>query len=224
MTTNNIEITGTPRTFVSSPNANVIMVFEIKGIIIKEELEIAVKKIAESQILLKAKVTIDDSGKAYYTFSNHYAPEITINTYSNPIEAVLSEFKKPLIPDKGELIRFHLIYNTCSTNLIINCNQIICDGFSIYYLIEDILTNLSSSKKKEINSNSLVSINKSKIPVNPGNTLGKLLINKTNKEWKNKHIILTRNIYNSMYKQFWAKQQPDLIVSKLDKNETGNLI
>ena len=218
------KISGVPRNFVSMPNANILMAFEIYGMITAEQLEKALVLLVSKHLLLKAKISIDTSNNAWFSFDREYKP--IINTYKDQKlkDIVLSEFKQPLNLNFGSLVRYNLIYQKESTILLITCNHMICDGLSMFYLIEDILKYLNNNLAPETISSELIFMDTENIPIKLDNFLIKLFVNKINKKWKNSDVLLTNKDYQQMFQRFWDKQFPQVMHNKLSKELTGRLI
>lgn len=218
------KISGVPRNFVSMPNANILMAFEINGIITAEQLENALIQLVSKHLLLKAKISIDTSNNAWFNFDGEYKP--IINTYKNQKlkDIVLPEFKQPLNLNFGSLVKYNLIHQKKSTTLLITCNHMICDGLSMFYLIEDILKYFNNNLAPETINSELIFMDTENIPIKLDNFLVKLFVNKINKKWKSSDVLLTNKDYLQMFQRFWDKQFPQVMHNKLSKELTGRLI
>lgn len=219
MKTKKIEIKGVPRTFVSLPNANVLLLFRVKGVLSKEVLEASLKHISKKHQLLKAHISIDENDRAWFTFpENHHS--VILESYSGDIhKTITNQFQHRLNLENGVLIQFCLIRENGSTNVLITCNHMICDGLSMCYLIKDILSNLESTQRKELDEQVPVFMSPDNIPVKLDVFPVSLFVNRINKEWKDKELHFTQRDYNAMSNHFWnrkvsAWENNDLFISR----------
>ncbi len=218
------QITGVPRNFVSTPNANVLMAFEIQGVLPKIKLTKVLEKVAKKHLLIQAQISIDEQNSAWFNFPKHYDPVIIEHSENNLKEIFIAELKTPLNLDFGPLIRFNLIPNDKNTVLLINSNHMICDGLSMLYLMDDILMNINNPNAAETINPKLTLMDSGNIPIKLDGLIVRLFVNKINKKWAKSDVQLNQNNYLSMVGRFWKNHTPSYINQNFNKELTGRIL
>lgn len=221
---NKIEITGIPRTFVSTPNANVVISFEVNSCLTKEQINKALLKAFGKNSLVSALVSVDNEGRAYFNFSDSYSPEISIIKNKEEGDSVLIDaLQRPFKLDTACLLHVSLLIRSNSTRIILSCNHMICDGISMFYLIDEIVANLSSDSEERPEGKHLF-MEKSTIPVIIDQFPSNLFVKKINKEWQDVDLIFSQSLQRSIYNRFWNVQKPAISLFRLNELETQSII
>jgi NRPS condensation-like uncharacterized protein len=221
---------GLERYFYRRPNANVIMVARIKGLITRESLFAASAELRKRYPLLGVRIALDSDGKAW--FSVEGVPDITIEVIrvsegnSSMWLTKASEEQQHLFPlDKGPLIRFILLQSDNSADLVINCHHSVCDGLSLVYLIRDIIRELAATENAH--SPQIHPIT-SEHNLPEGGSLAlfqRAFIWWMNRIWERKHISFDEADYQTLHRVFWQRVKGNRILSwALTNPQTTTLV
>ncbi|MBD3197284.1 MAG: hypothetical protein GF317_19675 [Candidatus Lokiarchaeota archaeon] len=216
------------RMHLKQPNANVVMVAQIKGIIRKEKFQSTINDLVMKHPLIKVKVRFDEQCRAKFVASGVESPYIEEfprkddNLWKIQVKKEIS--KKFNILD-GPLIRFTLLIGKDLTDLIITSHHSICDGLSIVYLIRDILELVSAPHESVKNRLNPPELNEDSIPISvSGGILKRFMMNLINKKWEKEKNQLNKVDFDKLHEQFWTNHNNNIHMFKLDSESCSKLI
>jgi len=216
------EIKGVPRMHLRTPNSNVVMYGIFKNAVSQNALEKAILYLYDKHKLLNCHIETNKKNKMWYVINNMLLPEINTVKFININDVIINEITHRFDFEKGPLIRFTLI-NQNKTILIINCHHAICDGMSLVYLFQDIITILSGNNIK-VEQKMPVFLEPENIPQRLGNPISKFFISLINKKWSKKLVIYSNQLYQELHTNFWKEYKPQIISFKFSKEETANIV
>ncbi len=141
------------------------------------------------------------------------------------VDIVKSEHKFVFPIEKGPLIKFILLKDSNSLDLIVNCHHSICDGLSLVYLIRDILYYLVNFDKKIKTSLWAPPLNKDNIPTKAkSNIWTNFVIKVVNKYWNKNKIKFSEEDYENLTELFWNENSCQIIAWQLNEKQTSKLL
>lgn len=218
----------TERIFIGRPANYAIMTARINGSFSINQFRIVLSKLRRKHPLLGTRILFDENDYAWLT--NENVPELSVIEMQRTkddqwIEIVANEHRHVFDLRKGPLIRFILLKDSHTLDLIINCHHSICDGLSLAYLIRDILYYLANATEEIKQISSIPPFNKQNIPGRgKRNILTTLLIKTINKFWKRNKIRFSQRDYEKLSKTFWTKNSSEIIAWQLTKSQTSTFI
>ncbi|TXT64317.1 MAG: putative Condensation domain-containing protein [Promethearchaeota archaeon] len=216
------------RMHLKQPNANVVMVAQIKGIIRAEHLKIIINDLIIKHPLIKVKIKFDNRGNAKFVTSRVESP--SIDEFPRKDDNFWKTIVKEEISEKfniesGPLIRFKLLVGKELIDLIITSHHSICDGLSIVFLIRDILELISAPQESVENRLNPPELNENSIPVSvSGGILKSFIMKLINKKWEKEKSRFERVDFDKLHEQFWVDHNNNVHVFKLDSNVYSKLI
>lgn len=133
------------RIYLCAPNSCVATSITITGNLEIDNISNAIREAVKHHQILNAKISVEDSGKAYYITENvrHFSITVSDTSWEKIVE---EQVKIRLEIENGELIRFFIIPQTDSVQLVIINHHLAGDGLSVAFLIEDIMNILSGKE------------------------------------------------------------------------------
>ena len=224
------KITPRERLFHRTPHVYVKMMVKFSHIMDKNPIENAISKLVEVHPLLRIKLVEDEDHNLWFSSKNVLTPKIIVKTISNGedcINVIEEEYKKPFDLSKGPLIRFLLLQSSTQSNFLIICHHIICDGMSLAYFLEDLLTLIDddSAELRPYDESPLLEL--TNIPVKM-NFLKKrfisFFINRYNKKWSKDPYYFDEEDYKNIYEAYWKNYTHIMVSNELSIDETQHLI
>jgi len=144
-------VTPCERLFSRSPFSIVTMVARITGDITESMLRDAVSRVRQRHPHLRVRIAEDADGDPWFTTEG--AGEIPVEVIPREsddhwIKVVQESCQIPFEFDARPAIRFILVRSPSTSELIISCHHIICDGLSLAYLARDLLHLLGDPARK----------------------------------------------------------------------------
>ena len=178
--------------FLHAPYSIVTMTARIKGGVTEKMLGEAVNKVRDRHTNLRLKVEYDDQGDPWFTSHDVQAipvEAIPRNDDQHWMEVVRQQSLIPFDFEIRPAIRFLLVQASESSELVIFCHHLICDGLSLAYLARDLMTVLGDpGAELEILSDP-DPIDRDNLP--PGvkmNGLVNYFIERINKKWREEKV------------------------------------
>ena len=216
------------RIFLGRPANYAIIAVRLNGSFSTSQFIEVLSKLRKKHPLLGTRVIFDLNNYAWLT--NEGVPEIPVvemklTKEDQWIDIVKKEHKHIFHLKQGPLIRFTLLKDTNSIDLIVNCHHSICDGLSLAYLIRDILVHLTNPNEEIEPILNAAPLNKKSIPFKAKRSiLMALLIKTINRFWKKNEIRFSQNDYQNLTKVFWDKNSCEIIAWQLNGSQTSKLI
>ena len=207
--------------------SNISMIARLKGLISKEELGDAIKKVREQHPLVGVRVYLDENYDAWFTSEN--VPEnplkvIQRNSEKDWYQEILNDYKDRFKLEKGPLVRFSLLQSSETSEIIITCHHVICDGTSLAILARDLLLYLGDpgQKVKQMTEPPLATPDNFTTDVTPSKTI-LFAINKMNKMWQKKKVIFDEEDLDNIFRAYWENFDFKIIPVELNKKQTSDL-
>ncbi len=216
------EIMGVPRMHIRIPNPNVVMYGVIDHYVSIKDIQEAIRSLSNKHMLLNCHFETGDENKVWYVIDKQLPPAVYTPRSNSLNEILEDELKHCFDLESGPLIRFNLVNQTEST-LIINCHHAICDGMSLVYLFNDIVSVLSGKfSKSELKKP--IFLEPENIPQRVGSPISRLFIHLINKKWRKRTISFSHELYQKVHESYWKECKPRILTSKWSKEETSNIV
>lgn len=192
------------RTWIFSPVNNIVIKFDIKGIIAEEQLKKAIRDTVNQYDMLHQKIILDNEGNAYYQKAENFEPVIK-SIEGDWKELAREQEKYPFAIDKGEFIRFFYHKTEAGMTVLIIAHHIAGDGISFTYFVQDIMRSLSGEK---IEYKKLELYNMEKLP-RKARLRAPItwLINYMNRKWRKTGKKFDFADYYKMYDKYWNNRE-----------------
>jgi hypothetical protein len=222
------KLTPSERLFSWSPFSTVTVVVRILGRVSDETLRQAVSKVQLRHSNLRFRIVENERGDPW--FAADAANESLIQVMSRLsddhwISVVQDAATVPYEFGKRPPIRFILVRSPETSDLIISCHHIICDGLSLAYLARDLMMHLGDpSREVEVLPDP---------PLLAGDNLPagivvngavKFLINRMNKKWASQKVVFDQEDYECLSRAYWSCYRHELMPVELSVAQTASLV
>jgi len=214
--------------FLHAPYSIVTMTARIKGSVTGKMLQDAVLKVRARHTNLRLKVEYDEGGDPWFTSQD--VQDIPVEVIPRHDDQGWMEVirQQTLIPFDFEIrpaIRFLLIQSSESSELVIFCHHLICDGLSLAYLARDLMTVLGDpGAELEILSDP-DPIDRDNLP--PGvkmNGLVNYFIERINKEWWEQKVHFGQEDYRALLEAYWSNFNHQMTLVEFTEEQTTTLV
>ncbi|MHA2248541.1 MAG: condensation domain-containing protein [Candidatus Hodarchaeales archaeon] len=216
------------RIFNRSPFAIVTMVARIKGNVTEDLLKSAVNKLQQRHLNLRVRIYEDNNHDLWFTSEGVKEIPIKVVTRESDkhwMEIYHEECKNHFDFDERPAIRFILVQSSETSELIILCHHIICDGMSLAYLARDIMTHLGDpSRQVEVLPDPIpmdIDNFPPEISVNP---IVKFVLNRINKKWKKNEVYFEQEDYESLTEAYWSVYKHEMLPIDFSEAQTSALV
>ncbi len=210
------------------PNINVVMAARIRGNISADALRAAIAAARQKHPLLGARVMLDEEQHGYFT--TQAVPEI-------PLERRLRENEDAWIAQMqmelehtwpittGPLCRFVWLHSPTASELIINAHHSMCDGRSLAYLFQDILTFMQKpALREEVVPITPVPLDAAVPKSTAGSIVSRFFMHMLNKAWLRKGITFNEQDYADLHQTFWEAHQATVWAWSWSAAQTSGLV
>ena len=222
------KITHIERFFTRSPFSIVTMVARIKGNISESMLRNAVSKVRQRHPNLRVRIKEDHDHAPWFTSEGEKDIPIEIvprESDDHWIKVVQESCKIPFEFDAQPAIRFILVQSPSTSELIILCHHIICDGLSLAYLARDLMVHLGDPTREVEVLPDPLPIDLYNIPNDVSvNAIVKFFINRINKKWEEEEILFDQEDYRNLNEAYWMNYQHHLLSVELSEAQTSALV
>jgi len=222
------KITPIERLFTRSPCSIVTMVARIKGDVSESMLRDAVSKVRQRHPNLRVRIIEDADGEPWFTSEG--AREISVEVVSREsdthwIRVVQESFQIPFEFDAQPAIRFILLQSPTTSELVILCHHIICDGLSLAYLARDLMAHLGDPTREVEVLPDPVPMDRENISEDVSvNAVVRFFINRTNKKWEEDKIVFDQEDYRNLNEAYWMHYRHQLLCVELSEAQTLALV
>lgn len=227
----NINNSSVTRLLYRAPYCNVIMMARFSGVVSSNALEKALEKARGKYPLLNSRILQDSDGNIEFLIDYTQDYPVFIHakkTESDWIELGWNEQKIPFDMENGPLIKFLLLNDADTCDLVIICHHCICDGLSLAYLAKDIAffldnpdTDIQPFPVPPTLSLDNLSVN---VPRGITGRLTGILALFLNRSWSRDKVVFIEQDYHNLYKEYWREKDIGLIAFNLSKDITAKLI
>jgi len=221
-------ITPIERLFTRSPYSTVTLVARIRGEISQSDLRNAISKVQQRHTNLRVRITEDADGQPWFTTEG--AGEIPVEIVpresdDNWIRVVQESSRIPFEFETGPPIRFILVQSPGTSEVIILCHHIICDGLSLAYLARDLMAHLGDPTREVEVLPDPVPIDKDNIPEDVSlNAVVRFLINRMNKKWEGDKTVFDQEDYRNLNEAYWMHYSHQVLSVELSEAQTSALV
>lgn len=221
-------ITASERLFTRSPFSTVALVARIRGAVSESALRNAVSKVQQRHPNLRTRIVEDAAGDPWFTSEG--AGEIPVEIVPREsdthwISVVQEAGQLPYEFDSQPAIRFILVQSPVTSELIISCHHIICDGLSLAYLASDLMMHLGDPTREVETLPDPVPIERDNIPENvSANAVVRFFINRMNRKWEGEKVVFDQEDYLSLNEAYWTRYSHQLLSVELSEAQTSALV
>ena len=222
------KLTPIERLFTHSPYSTVTVVARIRGTVSKSMLRDAVSKVQQRHPNLRVRILEDDEGDPW--FRSEGAKDIPVKIVPRKSDDHWSDVVRescqiPFDFDVRPAIRFILVQSPTTSELIILCHHIICDGMSLAYLARDLMDHLGDPAREVEVLPDPAPIDRDNIPQDVSmNALVKYFINRINRKWKKVKVVFDQEDYTTLNRAYWMNYQHQLASIELSEAQTSELV
>ena len=222
------KVTPVERFLARSPYSIVTMVARIKGHVTGDMLRRAVFKVRQRHPNLRVRITEDDNRDPWFTSEG--AGEIPVEVVPREsaddwIKVVQASCQIPFEFETQPAIRFILVQSPTTSELIILCHHILCDGLSLAYLGRDLMEHLGDPARDVDTLPDPVPIERDNIPDDVSlNAVAKFFINRINKKWEQEKVLFDQEDYRDLTEAYWMNYTHQTLSIELSEAQTSALV
>lgn len=214
------------RTHLFAPNINVSTKVDIIGNPSDDKLSDAIKRAVMHNEILSCKIMIEPNGDAYYFKLDDPVLSISIlntNSLDDWKQVIKQQETCPFHIDQGELIRFFILKNKETTQLLIVAHHLAGDGLSFSYLVEDIMNSLSSSASLSYKPIQLY--DSSVLPKGSRlNPVTRMMLKSLNRKWKKNGKAFTLQDSSRLFQAYWNNRSTDFLCEVISDTNCNNIL
>jgi NRPS condensation-like uncharacterized protein len=204
------------------------MVARIKGPITKALLRTAISKVQQRHPILRTRIVKDHQGDPWFTTEG--AGEISVEVVPHEsnddwIGLVQESSQMPFEFDTRPPIRIFLAQAPDTSDLVIFCHHIICDGLSLAYLARDLMIFLGDPARVVDPLPEPVPISRKNIP--NGVSLSpavQFLIRRMNQRWQDEKMVFDQTDYAELNRAYWMVYPHQVLAVELSVAQTSALV
>lgn len=224
----NRKLTPIERFFAHSPFSIVTMVARIKGDVSEEILRNAVAKAQHRHALLRVRIKEDSDHTQWFTSAGagEIPVEILPRKSANDWIRIHAEASRiPFEFDACPAVRFILVQSPETSELIILCHHIICDGMSLAYLARDIMGYLGDPDREVEALPAPPAIDLENLPDDVSlSGLVRFFVNRMNRRWADESVYFDQADYEILTKIYWDRYTHEILPIELSEEETAGLV
>jgi hypothetical protein len=204
------------------------MVARIHGSVSEAALRNATARVRQRHPNLRVRIVDDDAGNPRFTSEG--AGEIPVEIVPREsddgwINVVQEACQIPYEFHARPPVRFILLQSPDTSELIILCHHIICDGMSLAYLARDLMAHLGDPDRKADLLPDPVPILRDNIPDDVSlNAVARFFINRINKKWQGERVVFDQEDYQSLNRAYWSHFGHQVLTAELSGADTSALV
>ena len=216
------------RLLTRHPFAVVTIVARIRGQVTESMVREALAKVRQRHPNLRVRVVDDEDGNPWLTSEG--AGEIPIRTVQREsddqwISVVQESCQNPFDFAVRPPIRFILIQSPATSDLVILCHHIICDGLSLAYLARDLMVHLGDPDREVELLPDPVPIDRDTLPEGVSfNPVARFFISRMNKKWQEEKVVFDQEDYVNLSAAYWQRYQHQVLPIELSEAQTSALV
>ncbi len=222
------QLTPVERFFTRSPFSIVTMVARIRGNVTEGMVRDAVSKARQRHPNLRVRIVEDENRTPWLTSEG--AGEISVATVAREsddywMRVVQQSSQIPFEFDTRPAIRFILVQSADTSELVILCHHILCDGLSLAYLVRDLMLQLGDPAREVEVLPDPVPIGRDNMPQDvPMNAVVRFLINRMNKKWEAEKVVFDQEDYINLNSAYWSRYPHQVLAAELGEAQTSALV
>lgn len=214
------------RFFFMSPPCTVMMAARITGTVDETQFRKALASVSQVHPLLRAKVVFDDRYEAW--FSSDGVPEVPLRIVTRTsdkqwLEELKEEARVPFEIDKGPLVKCVLLQSPEVSDLLIFCNHSICDGMALAILVRDLLVRYADPDLEIRVLDPPDALDLQKQGISLTGIISRVISAYANGKWKKNPYYFGPEEYAALYRTYWEKRRPGLVLFEFDPAESTRL-
>lgn len=221
-------VTAVERTLLLSPFSTVTIVARIQGDVTMEALMNAIRKVQRRHLNLRVRMRWDEEHNPWFTSEGvkEIPVEIVPRESGDHWKEVHREASMiPFMFDERPAIRFILVHSPETSELIILCHHIICDGLSLAYLARDIMVHLGDTAREVEVLPDPIPIDLDNLPKDvSANPVVKFFVNRINKGWRKERVYFDMEDYRSLNEAYWSIARHRMLTVELTEPQTAELV
>ena len=210
------------------PFAIVTMVTRIRGSVTESMVRDAVSKVRQRHPNLRVRIVDDENGNPWLTSEG--AGEIPVETVPRQsgdqwIKVTQESCQIPFEFDARPAIRFILLHSPDTSDLVILCHHILCDGLSLAYLARDLMVHLGDPSREVEVLPDPVPIGMDNMPKDvSANAVVKFFVKRMNKKWDAEKVVFDQEDYRNLSAAYWKHYQHQVLSVELSEAQTSALV
>lgn len=222
------ELTPIERLFTRSPFAIVTMAARIRGLVTESMVRDAVAKVRQRHPNLRARIVEDEDGTPWLTSEGAgEIPVVTVYRESADhwIQVVQESSQIPFKFAARPPVRLVLVQSAGTSELVILCHHILCDGLSLAYLARDLLVHLGDPAREAELLPDPVPLDRDNMPADVSITpLVKFVVGRMNKKWAGERVVFDQEDYQELNSTYWTEYRHELLPVELTEAQTTALV
>ncbi|MDY7079066.1 MAG: condensation domain-containing protein [Chloroflexota bacterium] len=216
------------RLFSRSPYSIVTVVARIKGDVSESLVRNAVSKVQQRHTNLRVRIKEDSDHVPWFTSEG--VEEIPVDVVPREsddhwIQVHQEASQIPFEFDVRPAMRFILVQSPTTSELIILCHHIICDGLSLAYLARDLMVHLGDPAREVEVLPDPLPIGLDNLPEDVSlNPIVGFFINRINKKWERDKVIFDQEDYENLNEAYWANFEHKVFSVELSEAQTFALV
>ncbi len=221
-------LTPIERFFTRSPFSIVTLVARIRGNVTDGMIRDAVSKVRQRHPNLRVRIIEDENETPWLTSEG--AGEIPVATVPREsddhwIRVVQESCRIPFEFDTQPAIRFILVRSPNTSELVILCHHILCDGLSLAYLARDLMVHLGDPAREVELLPDPIPIERDNMPAGvSANAVVRFLINRMNKRWEAEKVVFDQEDYRNLNNAYWTNYPHQVLSVELTEAQTSALV
>lgn len=222
------KVTPIERLFTRSPYSIVTVVARIKGDVTESMLRSAVLKVQRRHPNLRVRIREDERDMPWFTSEGAGPIPVSVVPRESDDHWIRVHQEASQVPFDFAArppIRFILVQSRTTSELIIVCHHITCDGLSLAYLARDLMVHLGDPAREVEVLPDPVPIDTDTVPADVSlNPIAKLFINRINNKWEGDKVLFDQEDYENLTEAYWANFDHRLLPLELTEDQTSALV
>lgn len=208
------------RLFFLDPNVQMTVIVTVKGDVSVDEIVKAVKKTYTQNQTTMSKFVLDEKGNLYLEQMEETGCKVYVDE-RNWREIKFENERKALRVNEGELVRTFVIPRGEEKDIYITAHHLMCDGFGLFIMIEDMMNNLSGNKveykpTKVLTKRDVIRRGDLKFKSKLGLTL-------CNMKWKKERKVFGWEDYYKISEEFWKHRKTEIVLEEIEGEKLAEL-
>lgn len=203
------------------------MVARVQGQVPAVLLEAALRKLKVLHPPLASRVRMQQDGTAWLTtegvgdFPLEVRPRASGSDWAR---VFLEQERVPFAFGRGPVTRFLLLLGDDSSDLVAIAPHVVCDGYSMTHVMGDLVALLNDPGRDVVRPADPPAVTRQTVPeAASDNLLLRGIVQVLNRAWPARRAVLHQDEYEDLHRQYWTRQQHDLLAFSLSPGETSVL-
>lgn len=199
------------RLFLFDPNADMTVIVTVEGNVTADEIKAAVEKTYTQNQTTMSKAVLDKKGRLYLEKMEKTECKVYIDK-RDWREIRFENERKTLRINEGEFVRTFIIPKEHNTEIYIMAHHLMCDGFGLFIMIEDIMNNLDG---KAVEYKPTKVLTKSDGKKGDLDFKARLGLRYLNSKWKKQGEIFGWEDYYRINEEFWKTRRTNIVIEEI---------